>query len=337
MTTILYALQRENSARILERLQYDSGLFGASRLESNTGYNVAWIRDNVYEAMGLETVAMQKAIKAYHAVFNIFRKHEYKIDWAIQHRPLHAYQYIHARYHPKTLEEFHEEWGNKQHDAIGIFLFKVGELEQKGLKVIRDENDLRILRKLVCYLESIEYWQNPDNGMWEEREELHASSVGACVAGLEKVKFIVHVKKELIEKGRAALNMLLPRESETKSVDLALLSLIFPYNIVTEEQREQILTNVEEQLVRNRGVIRYHGDLYYNAKGEAEWTFGFPWLAIIYKKLNRPNKYAFYIRKTLEATNSKGELPELYYANSNLYNDNCPLGWAQALHLVALQ
>jgi GH15 family glucan-1,4-alpha-glucosidase len=203
--------------------------------------------------------------------------------------------------------------------------------------VLRDDNDKRIVQKLVCYLESIEYWHNPDNGMWEEREEVHASSIGACIAGLEQIKVVVHVSEGLIEEGRCALNALLPRESETKSVDLALLSLIYPFKIVTEEQREQILSNVEEQLVRNRGVVRYHGDLYYNAHGEAEWTFGFPWLAIIYKGLNKPNKYAFYMRKTVEAMNYEGELPELYYANSTLYNDNCPLGWAQALHLIALK
>ncbi|MFH1511058.1 MAG: glycoside hydrolase family 15 protein [Candidatus Woesearchaeota archaeon] len=312
-------------------------MFGASRRDCSTGYSAAWIRDNVYEAMGLETSSVHKAIKVYQKLLDILRKHEYKIDWAIREKPKHAYQYIHARYNPDTLEEIYEDWGNKQNDAVGLLLFKIGELERKGVKVLRDADDKRIVQKLVHYLASIEYWQDPDNGIWEEREELHASSIGACIAGLEQIKFIVDVPVELIIKGREALNSLLPRESETKSVDLALLSLIYPFNIANEEQREQILKNIEEQLVRNRGLIRYHGDLYYNAKGEAEWTFGFPWLATIYKKLNKPNKHAFYMMKTLEAMNYKGELPELYYANSNLYNDNCPLGWAQAMHLVALQ
>jgi GH15 family glucan-1,4-alpha-glucosidase len=296
---------------------------------------VAWIRDNVYEAMGMETFSLKKAIRTYQALLDIFLKHEYKIDWAIKEKPKHTHQYIHARYDPITYVEFEQEWGNKQHDAVGAFLFKIGDLEQKGIKVLRDNNDKRIIQKLVNYLGSIEYWHNPDHGMWEETPEVHSSSIGACMAGLEKVKYIVEVQQELIENGREALNALLPRESKTKSVDLAQLSLIYPYNVVTPWQREEILSKVEEQLVRNRGIIRYHGDLYYNAHGEAEWTFGFPWLAIIYKKLNMPNKYAFYMRKTLEAMNALGELPELYYANSNLYNDNCPLGWAQAMYLIA--
>jgi len=165
---------------------------------------------------------------------------------------------------------------------------------------------------------------------------VHSSSIGACIAGLEQIKHIVYVSQALIDNGKDALNAMLHRVSETRSVDLAQLTLIYPFRVVSEEQAQDILDRVEDQLVRNKGVIRYHGDWYYNAKGEAEWTFGFPWLAIIYKKMNMPHKYAFYMRKTLEAMNEKGELPELYYANSTLYNANCPLGWAQAMYLIAL-
>ena len=67
------------------------------------------------------------------------------------------------------------------------------------------------------------------------------------------------------------------------------------------------------------------------------WTKGLPWLAIIYKKLNKPDKYAFYMIKTIEAMNEKGELPELYYANSNKHNENCPLAWSQALFVAGLK
>jgi phosphorylase kinase alpha/beta subunit len=333
---MISAVHRNKSAQILDSLRYSNGLFAASRHDVGTGYNVAWIRDNVYAAIGMETVSKTKAVAAFHTLLDIFLKHEYKIDWAIKESPDSSFKYIHARYHPETLEEFHEEWGNKQHDAVGAFLFKVGELERKGIKVLRNRHDKRVIKKLVQYLESIEYWHNPDNGMWEENEEVHASSIGACLAGLEQIKHIVYVPKHLIDKGRDALNRLLPCESETKNVDLALLSLIYPYNIVTPEQAKHIVENVEEMLVRNKGVIRYTGDKYYDANGEAEWTFGFPWLAIIFKQMKMPHKYAFYMRKTVEAMNDKGELPELYYANSNYYNANCPLGWAQAMLLVAL-
>ena len=287
--------------------------------------------------MGFEaTKNTKEVVKTYQALLDVLKKHEYKIDWAIVEKPKHAWQYIHARFHPETFEEFSENWGNKQNDAIGALLFKIGDLESKGIKVIRNKDDERILQKLVYYLASIEYWHDADNGMWEENEEIHSSSVGACVAGLKKISKIVDVPNMLILKGEDALNQLLPRESGSKDCDLALLSLIWPYNVVTEEQKIQILENVETLLVRQRGLIRYAGDRYFNKQGEAEWTFGFPWLSIIYKQLNRPDKAAFYMRKTLDVVNEKGELPELYYANSEVHNENTPLGWGQSLLVVAM-
>jgi GH15 family glucan-1,4-alpha-glucosidase len=322
------------SIQILKSLQRPSGLFLASPC-TNTGYNKSWIRDCIYEAMGLEAARSYKeAVKTFHALLDILSKHEYKIDWAIRCKPEHSYQYIHARYHPETFDEFWEEWGNKQNDAVGALLFKIFDLESKGIKVIRGNQDIRILQKLVHYLASIEYWHDEDNGMWEENTEVHASSVGACVAGLKKASIILDVPQELIKKGEETLKKLLPRESATKDADLALLSLIYPYNVVDKEMKMQILKNIEQMLVRNKGVARYLGDKYYSKGREAEWTFGFPWLAKIYKDFNMPDKYAFYMRKTLEAMNEKGELPELYYAGSDEHNENSPLGWAQAMFLI---
>jgi GH15 family glucan-1,4-alpha-glucosidase len=325
----------QKSIEILRSLQQPSGLFIASNPHVTTGYNRAWIRDTIYESMGLEAVkSYRELIRSYHALLDILLKHEYKINWAIKEKPRYAYQYIHARYDPKTGSEIMEEWGNKQNDAIGALLFKIGDLEQKGIRILRNNDDIRILQKLVFYLQSIEYWHDKDNGMWEEAEELHASSVGACVAGLKAIRPVVDVPAELIKKGEHALTALLPNESATKDSDLALLSLIYPYNIVNHEQQMQILHRVEAYLVKEKGVIRYKGDKYYSNGEEAQWTFGFPWLAIIYRRLNRPDKYAYYMRKTLEVMNVKGELPELYYANSDIHNENSPLGWSQALFLV---
>jgi len=327
-----------NSIKILRGLQHDSGLFSASSLNVNTGYNKAWIRDCIYESLGFEAVkSWGEVIKTFQALLDVLKKHENKIDWAIKNKPTEAYQYIHARYHPKTFEEFFEEWGNKQNDAIGALLFKISHLELQGIKVLRGEADKRILQKIVHYLESIEYWNDKDNGMWEENEEVHASSVGACVAGLKMASKIVDVKPDLIKKGEQTLKKLLPRESKTKDADLALLSLIYPYNVVDKKTAKSILRNVEIKLVREKGVIRYKDDEYYNENGEAEWTMGLAWLAIIYRQLKMPDKYALYMRKCVAAINEKGELPELYFANSNTHNENSPLGWAQSLFLVMME
>ena len=178
--------------------------------------------------------------------------------------------------------------------------------------------------------------------MWEENEEIHASSVGACVAGLKAVKKIpgIEVPNDLIEKGKESLMKLLPRESEKKFVDLALLSLIYPYNIITSTQREEILKNVEYLLLRKKGVIRYKNDYYYNKNPdgyseEAEWCFGLSWLAIIYLKLGRIKKAEFFIKQMLSIDTKKG-VPELYFSNTNKPNENTPLGWAESLFIVAL-
>ncbi len=320
------------SVNILKKLQHPSGLFSAAP-SNNTGYHRAWIRDTIYEALALEKHAPKAAIKAYRALLGIFLKHEYKIDWAIKEKPNAAFKYIHARYHPTSLEEIHEEWGNKQNDAIGAFLFHVGKLPE----ILRDINDFRIIQKLVFYLGRVEYWHDTDNGIWEEYEEIHASSVGACVAGLKAVQNLVYVPEEYITKGQETLNWLLPRESVTKDVDLALLSLIYPYNIVSEKQAEQILHNVETKLVREKGVIRYENDAYYNDNGEAQWTFGFPWLAIIHKQQGNSVKHQEYLQKTISILTKESELPELYLSESQLPNENTPLGWSQGMFLLALE
>ncbi|MFH1132996.1 MAG: glycoside hydrolase family 15 protein [Nanoarchaeota archaeon] len=321
----------------LRKLRYQTGLFAAASQAVKTGYNKAWLRDNLYEAIGLENAKDYKALlKTYHALFNILLKHEDHIDAAIKQKPEHENGYIHARYCPLTFDKFDEPWGNKQNDAIGGFLFKVGQLMQRDIKVIRGKKDFRILKKLVHYLDSIEYWHDPDNGMWEEAPEVHASSVGACLAGLKAISPYVSVPEHLINNGQDALNQLLPSESATKLVDLALLSLIYPYGVVSPEQRDRILENVETYLVRDRGVIRYIGDLYYNNGSEAEWTFGFPWLAKIYKDIGNRSKYRFYLSKTLRSMTWKAEMPELYFGHTQKHNRNTPLGWAQALVMEAV-
>lgn len=330
--------------KILKDLQYPSGLFAASSKSVSTGYDKSWLRDNFYECMAFEVTGDWRTVeKTYEALLKIFLKHEGKIDYAIAQKPEARYQYIHARFHPETFDEFWEEWGNKQNDSIGAILFRIGELEQhrKG-SILKDDNHIRIVNKLVQYLVSVEYWHDKDSGMWEEDEEVHASSVGACVAGLIAVSHIdeIDVPIHAIKKGQQALNDLLPRESKKKFVDLALLSLIYPYNIVTAKQRDEILKNVEYHLLRNKGVIRYKNDYYYNKNPdgyseEAEWTFGLSWLAIIYERMNKTEKAEFFIQEMLNATTPKG-VPELYYSNTNTPNENNPLGWSESLFIIAL-
>jgi GH15 family glucan-1,4-alpha-glucosidase len=331
--------------KILKGLQYKSGLFAASSKKVGTGYDKAWLRDNFYETLAFEIVNDWETMRQTHrALLDIFLKHEEKIDWAIAEKPDARHKYIHARVHPETFEEFWEEWGNKQNDAIGAILFNIGKLEKhKRVKILENENDYRIVQKLVDYLKSIEYWCDEDSGMWEEDEEVHASSVGACVAGLQMISKVkgIEVEDWLIKNGKNTLKELLPRESKRKFVDLALLSLIWPYEVVTKSQRKKILENIEYHLVKERGVIRYKNDYYYNKNTdqyseEAEWTMGFSWLAIIYELINEKEKAKEYLEKAMNTISEKGTIPELYFSNSPKHNENNPLGWAESLFVVAL-
>jgi len=337
----------------LRTLQTESGLFLASRSNVSTGYNKAWLRDNFYTCLAFEEVGDFETVKkVWKALLSIFIKHKEKINWAVKNKPYETFQYIHARYNPETFEEFWEEWGNKQNDAVGCILFKIGDLENKGIKIIESGEEEEILQILVDYLNSIEYWHNPDNGVWEEYEEVHASSVGACVAGLKSISRtgLAKIPSHLIEKGEESLKKLLPRESKSKFADLAQLSLIYPFNMVSESAARDIVRCIEYHLEKDRGVIRYKNDRYYNknedeVSEEAEWCFGFPWLSIIYNQFATSSHSAEasrdkilsqeYLRKSFK-TIYQDQIPELYYSDSDKPNDNIPLGWAESLFVVAL-
>jgi len=344
MARLTYQDLIKKHLQILKGLRTKTGLFLASKEGVKTGYDKSWLRDNFYETIAFEIIGDWKTVeKTYSAILKLLLKHEHKIDEAIKSKPTRSSEYIHARFDPDTFDEFWEDWGNKQNDAVGCILYRLGELETNQKRsIIKTDDQIRIVNKLVKYLTSIEYWHDPDSGMWEEEEELHASSVGACVAGLRAIAKLpkMEVPKWLIKKGEDALIELLPRESQKKFTDLSLLSLIWPYEVVTPEQSSQILENVEYHLLRERGVIRYKGDRYYNKNKdqiseEAEWTFGLSWLAIIYEKIGNKEKAQGLMKNLIVLDTSEG-IPELYFSNSPEYNDNTPLGWSESLFIIAL-
>lgn len=328
----------------LRKLLTPKGLFLASHNEVATGYDKAWIRDNVYEALAFEYADEWDVVrKDYQTLLDIFDKHIDKINWAVEQKPFETWQFIHARYNPETLEEFWESWGNKQHDAIGAVLFKLAEFEQNGHSMIRNNEDRKTIQTLIHYICNVEYWHDADNGMWEEAEEVHASSIGAVVAGLKKWKEVggMDVDDDAIYRGMNALKGLLPRESESKFTDLALLSLIYPYNVVETEMAKEIVDNMEYHLEKEHGVLRYKFDRYYNKNEdgyseEAEWCFGLSWLAIVHKKLGNDKKALEYLNKAKSTVTKDGQIPELYMSNSDEPNENTPLGWSESMYIVAL-
>lgn len=328
----------------VRRLQKPSGVFTASAHSVTTGYDKAWLRDIYFMTLGfLETGEIDVVQKAAKALLTVFVKHTEKIEWAIEHKPHETWQYIHARFHPETFEEYWEEWGNSQNDAVGEVLNLLVELELRDASVIETEAERAMVQKIVDYLVALEYWHDADNGIWEENMEVHASSIGSCVAALKKASQVpwLSVSVEAIELGERALRNLLPRESSSKFADLALLSLIYPFAVTTEEETREILSNVEYHLTRDKGVIRYKLDRYYNRNSdgyseEAEWCFGLSWLAIIYAERGEAEKAWYYLRRARGTVTPAGQVPELYYSHTSQPNDNTPLGWSESMFVVAL-
>jgi GH15 family glucan-1,4-alpha-glucosidase len=328
---------------VVKQLERQPGVFTASL--DDTFYNKAWLRDIYFITLGFfETGDIETTKNSAKALLTVFVKHQDKINWAIENKPKEAWQYIHARFHPETFEEYWEEWGNSQNDAVGEVLNLIVTLELMDESVVETDDEKAMVQKIIDYLVTIEYWDDDDNGIWEENLEVHASSIGSCIAALKKAKEVdwLKVPEFAVENGELSLRALLPRESETKFTDLALLTLIYPFEVTTEEETLEILKNVEYHLVKDRGVIRYKLDRYYNnnADGfseEAEWCFGLAWLAIIYAERGDKEKAHYYLRRTKMAVTPDGKVPELYYSNTDKPNENTPLGWAESMYVVALQ
>src|SRR4030066_715435 len=151
MTRLTYEELIKKHIHILKSLQEKTGLFLASKKGTSTGYDKSWLRDNFYETIAFEIIGDWKTVeKTYHAILKIFLKFEEKIDWAITEKPHETYKRIHARFNPDTFDEFWEEWGNKQNDAIGCILFRLGELETNQKRsIIKTDDQVRIVNKLV--------------------------------------------------------------------------------------------------------------------------------------------------------------------------------------------
>jgi GH15 family glucan-1,4-alpha-glucosidase len=334
------------SYSILSDIRLPHGLYLASPSEH---YSYVWMRDSVYISLPFLNKTCQTYERTYHRFLDMFKEYEWKLDIHTKEKPSAEWQYIHARYCANEVKELAEPWGHCQHDAVGALLWGIGEGESKGKKIIRDESDRDIVQKLVWYLETCRYWDDPDNGMWEEWREMHASSIGACISGLKAVSHLVQVPESLILKGYEVLKEMELTESVTRPIDLSQLSLIYPHRVYNEEEAKKVLQKVEDLLLKELGVIRYQGDSYYSTKEadgrdhpfeyyygtEAEWCFGLPWLALCHMELGNYEKAKEYIEWTESVMLEDGSLPELYYAGTNKPNPNTPLGWGNAMYIVA--
>ena len=340
----------------LNTMYHYNGGYSAS---PHGNYQAFWLRDIMYCTIAKEYMGDFDSVKkSFWLVLDILDKYGDKIDTCIDNKPTGKHDYLHARYRVHTLEEFPDEWGHNQLDIFGLFLYKIGNLKMKGIQVLRNLRDVKRVQDIIWYLYSIRWYEAPDYGVWEEGPELHSSSIGAVLGGLMSVRQHideVRVPSRFIELGYEALKKALVRESVSRPYDMAQLSLIWPYRVLDRETRSVVLKNIEDNLLREHGVVRYPGDQYYNADyanlvgNEAEWPMGLAWLSIVYSKmaeeavtlgaardavghLKTAHHYVKRVEKTMVA---EKHIPELY--SGGVPNPNTPLAWAQAMYIIAVQ
>jgi GH15 family glucan-1,4-alpha-glucosidase len=309
---------------VLQSLQLDNGLFLAA---PNCGHEKIMIRDNIYVAEAFEALEDWTTVRRiYWSLLNLLHRNSWKIDWALWQRPQWGLELLHPHYPPPG-DVPSESWGFRQNDAIGLLLYKLAVLEKAGTGLLRSHADLHLLQKLVWYLHRLEYWQDADSGTWEEVAEVHASSIGACLRAVQELDGLVHIPDGMREHGWEALHRLLPRESTAKGCDLAQLALIYPLGF----REPGLVEQVEEELLRTHGVIRYADDGYHRGASEAQWTMGIPWLGLCWLQLGDRERARLYYER-LDRLYWGDHLPECYRDCRPC--ERRPLAWAHSLALA---
>lgn len=250
-----------------------NGLFSAAAGEGGdfelTGYRNVWVRDNIHIAHAhWQWGETDKAIAAIRSLMSFYLKYKRRftdtIDGSVD--PSDPMNRPHVRFDGDRLVELDEKWSHAQNDAIGAFLWLAAKLSDECRWTI-DEREL--LRSVGRYLQAIQFWADEDSGHWEEIRKIAASSIGVATAAFEA--WGKEFDSAPRDAGRKALDSILPSEciqadpQKRRRYDSALLFLIYPYQVVTGEMADRIVSDVTGQLMGDHGIRRYLGDSYWCA------------------------------------------------------------------------
>lgn len=393
---------QQAEAIILARQDPNTGLLPASTAITVHGdYTHAWVRDNVYSILAIWALARacrhelpehtapleDSVVRLMRGLLAAMMRQADKVERFKQTR--HPLDALHAKYSTQTGEPVvgDAEWGHLQIDATAIYLLILAQMSAGGLAIVQGATEVAFVQNLVHYLAKA--YRTPDYGIWERghkqndgQAEVNASSVGMAKAALEAVDGLVllpgrapaiHVQADDIARARTRLAGLLPRESESKETDAALLSIIgFPAFAVedatlAERTRAEILAKLQgrygcKRFLRDghQTVLEDHSRLHYEPGElqsfehiESEWPLFFCYL-LLDALLRGDTGAAWDYRARLEALMVERDgqrlLPELYivpaeaveaeraapHSQTRVPNDNVPLVWAQSLYLVAV-
>lgn len=390
---------------ILKRQDCISGLLPASTaITAHGNYTDAWVRDNVYSILAVWGLGLayrrqeDKTGKAYHleqstvklmrGLLTAMMRQVPKVEkFKHSQDPLDA---LHAKYDTKTGDVVvaDHEWGHLQLDATSLFLLMLAQMTASGLRIVFTIDEVNFVQNLVHYI--CRAYRTPDYGIWERgnklnhgEAELNASSIGMAKAAMEAMSgfnlfgkdggqtSVVHIITDDIARMRIALESLLPRESLSKEVDSAVLSVTgFPAFAVDDPVlREKTDKQVVEKLSGRYGckrflrdghqtVIEDHQRLHYEPHElkqftgiECEWPLFFTYLLLNHLSAGNHEEAAHYRSKLETLTvehNGQRLLPELYWvpkdrieaekanphSQERLPNENIPLVWAQSLFIL---
>jgi phosphorylase kinase alpha/beta subunit len=297
---------------------------------------------------------------------------------------------LHAKYNTQTgdIVAGDDEWGHLQLDATSLFLLMLAQMTASGLHIIYTIDEVNFVQNLVYYIGRA--YRTPDFGIWERgnkinhgNAELNASSVGMAKAALEAMNgldlfgvggsqaSVIHVLPDEIARARITLENLLPRESASKEVDAAVLSVIGYPAFAVEDRRllERTRNDIVTKLQGNYGCKRFLRDghqtvledtkrLHYEPRElqqfehiECEWPLFFTYLlldGIFQGDRQQIQAYQERLEKIVVERDGLKLLPELYYVpkeniaaeranpqtQTRLPNENVPLVWAQSLYFL---
>jgi phosphorylase kinase alpha/beta subunit len=257
---LLQRLDRQIDQVVIARQHPITGLLPASTANTVHGnYGDAWVRDCVYSIQCVWGLAIahrrlrgpcQRAFELEQRVLQLMRglmtamlRQAAKVErFKTSLDPLDA---IHAKFDTDSgLPVVADDgWGHLQLDATGLFLMQLAQLTRAGLVVVQTSHERDFVQNLAYYVARA--YRVADYGIWERGDkgnhglpERNASSIGLVKAALETLDGLdlfgphgdgsgcLTIPHDAIVRLRRALRSLLPRESASKEVDSACLSVI---------------------------------------------------------------------------------------------------------------
>ena len=292
---LLDELDRQIEQVVLARQHPITGLLPASTANTVHGnYGDAWVRDGVYSIQCVWGLALahrrlhgpnrrsfeleQRVLQLMRGLLNAMLRQAAKVERFKHSR--HRLDAIHAKFDTATGNPVvpDDGWGHLQLDATGLFLLQLAQLTRAGLVVVRSSHERDFVQNLVYYV--AEAHRVADYGIWERGDkgnhglpERNASSIGLVKAALEALEGLdlygphgdgscLVIPHDAIVRLRRALQGLLPRESASKEVDAACLSVIgYPAWAVEDLQLvERTRTRIRSDLSGGYGYKRFRRD-----------------------------------------------------------------------------